>query len=195
MENEDVIGVDPLNGSKKLSFEDVYYTLYRPIFFFTKQFIQEESEVQDIVADTFVKYYTQHKGFSQLHQIKSFLFTTARNAALNVLRHQKLKTSKGHDILMELQQQSTNRHFYDKLVLTEMMLIISQEVQNLPKKQRDVFTSTFFEDKTVDEIAQELDISVEAVYNNKKRAIEKLRIILKNKDIRLYLSFVKLFIG
>ncbi len=183
------------NDSKELPFEEIYYTFYRPVFFFTKQLVLDEFDAQDLVADTFAKYYKQRHGFHQLEQAKSFLFTTARNAALNLLRHQKLKTAKGIDMAEALQHQSEEDHFFDKLVLTELMIIVSEEVQRLPEKQQAVFRLTYFEDKTTEEISQELDITPEAVYNNKKRAVEKLRAILKNKDIRLYLAFIKLFIS
>lgn len=186
---------DISGDSKELSFEEIYYTFYRPVFFFTKQLVPDEFDAQDLVADTFAKYYKQRHGFQQPEQAKSFLFTTARNAALNLLRHQKLKTAKGIDMAEALQHQSEENHFFDKLVLTELMIIISEEVQRLPEKQQAVFRLTYFEDKTTEEISQELDITPEAVYNNKKRAVEKLRAILKNKDLRLYLAFIKLFIS
>jgi len=195
MNNKGMIDSDTSSHSKELSFEEVYYTFYRPIFFFTKQLITDEFDTQDLVADTFAKYYKQRHGFHQLEQAKSFLFTTARNAALNHLRHQKLKTDKGTDIAEALQQQSAEDHFFDKLVLTELMIIVSEEVQRLPEKQQAVFRLSYFEDKSTEEIAQELHITPEAVYNNKKRAVEKLRVILKNKDLRLYLAFIKIFIA
>ncbi len=186
---------DISSDSKELSFEEIYYTFYRPVFFFTKQLVSDEFDAQDLVADTFAKYYKQRHGFHQQEQAKSFLFTTARNAALNLLRHQKLKTAKGIDMTEALQHQSEEEHFFDKLVLTELMIIVSEEVQRLPEKQQAVFRLTYFEDKTTEEISQELDITPEAVYNNKKRAVEKLRAILKSKDLRLYLAFIKLFIS
>lgn len=176
-----------------LSFEEVYYTHYRSLFFFAKQMVENEDEVQDLLSDTFLKYYNRKDDFYEMEQAKAFLFTTVKNTALNWIRHQKVRSSNTDEVVKQLYNDPQEEHFFDKLVLTELMNLVTTEMERLPQKQQEVFKMAYFEDRTTEEIAHILGIRPEAVYNNKKRALLKLQKIFKNKDFRIYVVFIKLF--
>ncbi|TYR31781.1 sigma-70 family RNA polymerase sigma factor [Sphingobacterium phlebotomi] len=178
-----------------IPFEQVYYAYYRSLFFYTKQMIEDEADVHDLLSDTFLKYYDRQDQFTDIEQAKAFLFTTIRHAALNHIRHHKVRQDKGADIASSIYETSSKDHFFDKLVLTELMGLVTEEIEKLPAKQQAVFKLAYFEDRTTEEIAELLQIKHEAVYNNKKRALEKLQKIFKNKEFPIYLAFLKFFMG
>ena len=180
-------------AQEQLTFEQVYYANYRSLFFFAKQIVDNEADVHDLLSDSFLKYYDRQDQFSKMEQAKAFLVTTIKHAALNLIRHRKVRQDKGSDIANSIYLNSANDHFFDKMVLTELMALVTEEIEKLPTKQQEVFKLAYFEDRTTEEIADLLQIKPDAVYNNKKRALEKLQKIFKNKDLPLYIAFLELF--
>ncbi|SFC55047.1 RNA polymerase sigma-70 factor, ECF subfamily [Parapedobacter composti] len=178
-------------SSKGLIFERIYYSYYKPLYFFTVELLGDAQDAQDVVAETFVKYYQRQERFMEEQHAKAFLFMTARHAALNSIRNRKNHEAKADAVARELT--SDNNSFFDKLVLTELIRQIAAEVDKLPEMQRKVFISAYFDGKTTEEIALELGINAESVYNNKKRALNKLRLVFKDSDIALFICFFKLF--
>lgn len=174
-----------------ISFESIYYAYYRPLYFFALELIRDEAEAQDVVADTFVKYYERKEHFEEERQIKSFLYTTVKHAALNALRHRKIRETKSDALVKELTKDEST--FFDKLVLTELIRQIAEEVEHLPDMQRQVFALSYFEGKTTAEICDVLGINAESVYNNRKRALQKLKLVFKTKNLSLYIAFIQLF--
>jgi RNA polymerase sigma-70 factor (ECF subfamily) len=79
------------------------------------------------------------------------------------------------------------------MIQIELIQAIFEEVERLPQKQKQVFNLTYFEDKTAEEIAKQLNISVASVYTNRSRALSTLRLIFKSKNDLLALAFFLLF--
>jgi RNA polymerase sigma-70 factor (ECF subfamily) len=79
------------------------------------------------------------------------------------------------------------------MIQIELIQAIFEEVERLPQKQKQVFNLTYFEDKTAEEIAKQLNISVASVYTNRSIALSTLRLIFKSKNDLLALAFFLLF--
>ncbi|WP_394350603.1 sigma-70 family RNA polymerase sigma factor [Sphingobacterium composti] len=71
---------------------------YRQLHFYCNSIIANEDDAQDIVSDVFVIFYDRFKQFDNLKQIKSYLYTSVRNACINYIRHQKVVNEKSVDV-------------------------------------------------------------------------------------------------
>jgi RNA polymerase sigma-70 factor (ECF subfamily) len=78
------------------------------------------------------------------------------------------------------------------MIHAELIHSIFIEVGKLPEKQREVFNMTYLEDKTVEEIAEELQMSPASVYTNRSRAIHTIRTLLGTKNALTLLAFLSL---
>ncbi len=87
---------DTLDSS--VTFDDLYYMYYRQLHFYCNSIIANEDDAQDIVSDVFVIFYDRFKQFDNLKQIKSYLYTSVRNACINYIRHQKVVNEKSVDV-------------------------------------------------------------------------------------------------
>ncbi len=72
-------------GSKD-AFAIIYKKHFISIFHFANGFVSDTQKAEDITTETFVKLWERFANFSSLPSIKSFLFTTAKNACLNEQR-------------------------------------------------------------------------------------------------------------
>src|SRR5690606_5073783 len=112
--------------------------------------------------------------FPTMENLRAFVYISAKNASLNTIR---AKRSKGiHESLSDYEDLLVDdKDAFSNLIHAELVHAIFTEVEKLPEKQKEVFNLTFLEDKTVEEIAEELAMSPSAVYTNRSRAINTIR--------------------
>ena len=66
-------------------FQDVFQRYYVSLSLFANRYVDDEEVAADIVQDVFAKLWQIRTDFFYLHQVKSFLYTSVRNKALNEL--------------------------------------------------------------------------------------------------------------
>ena len=127
---------------------------------------------EDIAQDSFIKLWERCRDIS-LSKAKSFLYTTAINMSLNIIKHEKVvlnyKVNPKKSINNETPEyQMIEQEFYDKLQNT---------IASLTEKQREVFLLNRIEKMKYAEIAGLLNISVKAV----EKRMHAVLIIMRNK--------------
>lgn len=161
------------------------YELYmRPLCFFTEQLISNTMAAEDIVSECFINAFQRKENFPTLGQLKAFLFTAAKNAALNYLKAQKR-----HDDIHHSIERGAERFTIDAenaYIKTEVMQVIFGEIEKLPPQCRQVVRLSVVEGKRAREIAEELNMAYQTVLNQKAKGISLLRTaLLKNELLSL----------
>ncbi|WP_111596953.1 RNA polymerase sigma-70 factor [Chitinophaga skermanii] len=176
------------------AFNAFFVEHYKPLCFFATQLLANTGEAEDIVKDAFVKLWHKKADFDHPKSIKSFLYTTTRNACLNYLRHLKV-----HDHFQaEMQYLDENKR--DELVLqqmirTELMASIYKAIEALPEKRQQVFKMVYMEGLKLDEIAEKLGISVFTVKEHKAKALAQLRLQFTDTQLALFFIFGASLLG
>src|ERR1700761_2300430 len=71
--------------------EEIFSDLFDRLVYFSFQFIKDKDHARDIVQDAFIKYWAKKETVSNdKPAIKSFLYSSVRNASINVVRHLKV---------------------------------------------------------------------------------------------------------
>lgn len=65
----------------------------------------------------------------------------------------------------------------------DLQILIDQALRNLPRLQAIIIQAVYFEEKTVREIAKELNMSKSEVDRQKQAAVIKLKEKIKREDI------------
>ena len=105
--------------------------------------------------------------------IKAFLYTTVRNACINVLRKRKVVDKHSLDFPQDLDlSEHTVLH---KMIESELLRNLLASREMLPHKARQIFELIYIEGKSMNEIARELKISISTVKSQRARAIQILR--------------------
>ncbi len=159
-----------------------YFKLHaKSLGFFANRLINDLPEAEDIVADCFVKVWERRKDFQTEENIKAFLYISCRNACLDYLRRDKVKTLAQQAYLN--QQEEGEDNILNYIVTAEVLAILDEEIKLLPENYREVFKLMYFDLKKTDEIAAELGLSVQTVRNYKTRAIALLKTSMLKKGI------------
>ncbi len=161
-----------MSGETRLEvlFRENYHAL---VFFAFRLLGSSRIEAEDIVQDAFVKYWNQRAQVSEDPlAVKSYLYTSVRNACLNVVRHK--------DVALRYEMENrgevpVERSILEHLLEAETMAIVHKAMALLPPVCRQVARMSHLEGKKNEEIASELGISVNSVKTHKQRAIKLLR--------------------
>ncbi len=140
--------------------------LYRIAFIYTKDRLAAEEVVQDV----FLKYYHSAEQFKGEASLKTYLVKMTMNRSYDYLRSWK---NKKHTVLEFFQ--GATKGTEQLYVEQELRAEITAAVLTLPVKDREVLLLYYYEEMTVFEIAEVLEIAVSTVKSRLQRARTKLK--------------------
>lgn len=157
-------------------FNGFYHKHSRDLYNFMYYRSGNGDQSQDLVQEAFVKVF-QNCGKIQLKKAKSYLFTTANNLFLNVVKHKKVKLAYAKQQPAEV---TTGEDPQFVLREKEYMEQLENAIADLTEAQREVFLLNRIDGKKYREIAEMLNISEKAVEKRMMGALKKLRSQLDN---------------
>jgi RNA polymerase sigma-70 factor (ECF subfamily) len=107
---------------------------------------------------------------------------------MNVLKHADVR-SRYADYAEHLDSLMNNGDDYplSELIETEMMEMLERAITKLPPQCRNIFIMSREREMTHQEIARDLNVSVNTVHTQIKRALDKIRIEMKDYLLLLLL--------
>lgn len=141
-----------------------YYEEYRQsVFFYICRRIENRSDAEDLIQDAFLRL-LEYRMMIRRDTLKYFLFTIVRNLLNDYLRRY-------------YKRQEIDRYLYDTLPVTtvepesrmvadELRRLESRRVSALPEQRRKVYIMSRFQDKSAEDIAEELKLSQRTVENH-----------------------------
>ena len=129
---------------------------------------KNQMDAEDVVQETFVQYYTIKKEFENERHIRAWLLRVAINKAKNL----SMTFWKKHKCSLEDYMETlefTDTHSRD----------LFEEVMKLPEKYRIVIHLFYYEDYSIKEIAQSLEMPENTVKTNLKRGRQALKEFLE----------------
>ncbi|MBS2100664.1 RNA polymerase sigma-70 factor [Carboxylicivirga linearis] len=164
------------------AFEHVFKANYDAIVGFCYQFIFDHDKAASLAQEAFINLWMNREKIESSNGIKSFLYTFAKSACLNFIRHQKVvkryEDQHLHQMESNINAEVLNSFDFDSIEFTEMEELIYRAIDELPEKCKQVFMMSRFDAKKNKEIAEELQISVKSVEANITRALKQLSIKL-----------------
>ncbi len=162
-------------------FHDYYTNLSR--FAFT--YVKDEAVAEELVQEVFVNLW-QKQELKEISSIRSFLYISVRNRALNYLRDNKARTLHENDFALERGRDAL--YEYNEYEHKQLEALVKGAIAELPEKCREIFELSRNENLSYQQIADQLNISAKTVENQISIAIKKLRIKLKD-----YMNFFATF--
>jgi RNA polymerase sigma-70 factor (ECF subfamily) len=155
------------------AYEALFKNFYQPLCQYAYTFIQDRDDAEEIVQNTFLSIWEKRDGLNIQTSVKSYLYAMVRNAALNAIKHVKVKTAYA---AMEMAVAESSVEAVSRVVVAnELERRISLALEKLPTQCKAVFMLSRFEDKKYAEIAEELQISIKTVENHMGKALRIMR--------------------
>jgi RNA polymerase sigma factor (sigma-70 family) len=173
---------DSNSNTKELNDFAASYDLYfSRIHFFVSRLIGDSEQSKDLAADVFVKLWERWGSFESAEHIRSWLYVTAKNAALTWVSVSRRRAIIRKEVSRQVEISETQVE--QSMALAELMKEIYDQALELPPQSRQVFNLIYLEGKSTREIASILSIAPKTVLNYKLNIIQKLRAILLKKGL------------
>lgn len=176
------VSVQGIRVDDEQEFRNLFDEFYQTLCLFAVRFVKNDALAADIVQETFVKFWEQRADFDNELKVKSWLYTTVRNACLNILRNNREFILK-EDSLGVFEGEP---FFRDLLIERESYRIFYNAVDSLPEQTRRIIYLAIDGLKN-GEIATELNVTESTVHRLKKIAYKKLKTMLKDDYYLLFL--------
>lgn len=158
----------------------VFQHYYRPLCLYATHYLHDIDEAEDVVQDCFVKLISRS---IMPENIKAFLYTSVRNACIDLLRRQspidtEISPSDLSGTISDDQAQESS--FREAELWTAIEL--------LPERCREIFLMSKRDGMTYREIAEELNLSEKTVEHQISKALKTLR-ARKRIFLQIFLYF------
>lgn len=177
-----------INKQLQQRFERTYIQYYAKTKRFAYQYVQSNEDAENIVQDIFTELWERLDTLPTDINLVAYLFTSVKNRSLDTLRRRFLT----QEIERQLQEEYTLnlKLKIDSLEALDTKLfdqenteaILTQAINNLPERCKEIFIKSKLEGKRQKEIANELSITVNTVETQMGIAFKKLR-----KDLQHYM--------
>jgi len=170
------------------AFSHIFKQFYQPLCFFCTRLVSNSAVAEEIVQDVLYKVWYKNEDFNTLLSIKAFLYISTRNASMNYIdkEQRKLKRETARYALGEEFEEPILR----EIIYAEVLNEIRTEINNLPEQCGKIIKMIYEEDMKPQEIADELNIKVSTVYNQKMRGISILKTRLAGATFDMMMCYL-----
>ncbi len=149
--------------------------------------LKKRTEAEDLLQEVFTLIWEKAYQFdAQSGSGYTWICTIARNKAIDRLRskvykEQKKQSSSLDDDDVHITLYSTERNPLEDTILNERAAKVTQAMNQLSDKQRQVIQVAYFEGKSQSEISEEFDVPLGTIKTRMRDAMIKLRTLLADE--------------
>lgn len=154
------------------AFGRLYVRYHKPLLSFLQKIVQSGHDAEDLAHEVFLRLWSQRAGIDPERNVGSWIFVTARRVAVDRYRN-KSKEREFSDGAVKRGVEAFDLSPEEMLEQTETKLLIDIAIEQMPARQRDIFSLHYYQGLTQEQIADRLKISKENVrkqiYNSKSQ--------------------------
>jgi RNA polymerase sigma-70 factor (family 1) len=174
------------------AFEKIFEFYSKPLFQFSFSYLKSREASEDVVQEVMMKIWNNRQAIKSDTSFQSYVYTIA----LNSVRGQFNKLAKLNDLKHNILTDFSTRkaEFDDQSDYQGLLDKLQELIDRMPEKRKQVFMKKKIEEKSLRDIATELDIDPKTVEYHITEAMKFLKLefeILRAKG----LIFFYLFIG
>ena len=170
MELTDLDIFKQIKKGNKNAFDVLFKKYYAPLCRFAVLFTKNNDNAEEIVQSFFVKLWQQRKNLKINSSVKSYLYSSVRNTALNYIKKEQTRSN-----YEEIYEDQKDKFESIKPENEDFNKIFIKAVEQLPDRTKQVFILSKNEGLSYTEIAEYLEITAKTVENNMGIAFKKLR--------------------
>jgi RNA polymerase sigma factor (sigma-70 family) len=160
--------------------DDAYGLIYKMyaenLFIQGMQFSSDKEFIRDCIHDVFVKIYKSRNRLKPVYNVKLYLFIALKNNIISALKKHNLYFEELDEMLeyYTVESDSIEKEYIDKENEANTRQLIHKILILLPTRQREVIHYRFFEDLSIDEIGELMNMNYQSVQNLLQRSLKKI---------------------
>lgn len=156
-----------------MAFKSLFLAYAEPLCAYVEEYTKSPEVAEELVQDLFLKIWIDRATFSPTVSVKAYLYASARNLALDYLKHKRV---------VDNWKTETRQHVSsapdapdESLRRKQLSKAVRQAIEELPERRKQVFKLSRQRDLTYKEIAHVLNISVKTVEKHMRQTFQFLR--------------------
>ena len=196
MERTEELIIQQLMEGNEKAYRVLYEKHYAILCYIANQYVKDDFLAETIVNDVIFHLWEIRSNLQITTSLRSYLVKSVRNRCLDYLKSQlsqkeKITGEVGIFQLPFVQYINHDDYPLGKLLEKELEEQIMNAVNRLPNECRKVFWLSRFEGRKNEEIASELDISINTVKYHIKHALALLHSDLQKYLVILFFTFIQ----
>lgn len=164
--------------TKEKAFTTIIKKYQEKLYWHVRRMVVEHEDANDVLQNVFIKVWNGLGNFREDSQLYTWLYRIATNESLTFLDQQKRKSAVSfEDVEAGLSNKIKAEEGFDAQRL-EWKLQLA--IQQLPEKQRAVFTLRYYDEMPYEEMSRVLDTSEGALKASYHHAVKKIEEFIKN---------------
>lgn len=144
--------------------------------YFTARYVDDDQAIEDIVQSAFLSLWEKREDFVAENAMKAYLYKMVRSFSVDLIRHNQVVRKHSERISRE----NDDREFLlENIIEAEVFQLVQSVFNELSPAERRIYQLSL-QGKSHDEIARQLDISINTVKKHKNNANHYMRGRLKN---------------
>ena len=174
----------------RIALNTIYSRYFTPLYQYGMRMLQDEDGVHDCIQNLFVHIWVNHKKLNQVSNLRSYLISALRNGIINYKtaenRFQKVDLESNEVFDLKFTVEAA---FIQREEQSEKVRQLSDAMNQLTARQKEIIYLKYFEEMDYDEIAEIMNLSKKGTYKLSARALEALREVL-NIDKAMLLALL-----
>lgn len=179
--------LDLLKRGQEAAFDCLYMRYRNKLIHIARNRIQSRTAAEEIVQDVFADLWQKRDSLTLTKTFSAYIYTSVKYEVLDHIRSLKVKQSYLEQMAMFETPVSDDTR--QQIEANELDYHLNRQINALPDKCREVFKLSRFENYTVQEIAEKLNISPDTAKYHISHALKELRVSLRD----IYLTLAALF--
>ena len=184
---EDRALVERALDGDEAAYEALVDKYQRALYYHIRKMVRKEQIIEDLVQESFIKAFSALDSYQPRYAFSTWLYRIARNHTIDYLRKKKLPT-RSIDAPVRTQEGEVDYQVPDTtyrpdkhVVEDQRRTLIQEAIDSLSPKYHRVIVLRHQEEKSYQEIADELELPLGTVKAHLFRAREKLNKYLRDK--------------
>ncbi|MDI9861968.1 RNA polymerase sigma-70 factor [Flectobacillus rhizosphaerae] len=163
-----------LQEGKSMAFDEIYERYWSKLYAYAYNRLRDKETCEEIIQEVFVSLWANRKTTKIESSVSGYLYQAVKFQMLNFMKSAEVRNN-------YLAQFS---HFRDQLfddsnnesiAFNELRMMLEKSMSDLPEKCQEVFRMSRVQHLSIQEIAQQLNISHKTVENHLTKALKHLR--------------------
>jgi RNA polymerase sigma-70 factor (ECF subfamily) len=164
--------------TKEKAFTAIIKKYQEKLYWHIRRMVVEHEDANDVLQNVFIRVWNGLGNFREDSQLYTWLYRIATNECLSYLDQQKRKSSLSFD---EMESGLSNKIVADKYFdPNKLEWKLQLAIQQLPEKQRVVFTLRYYDEMPYEEMSRVLDTSEGALKASYHHAVKKIEDYILN---------------
>ena len=168
---------EQIRCGNRRAFTELFETYYVPLCQYAYRFIQDEEVREDVVQDLFAWIWERRDDWKPGVSVRAYLYRAIHNRIITCIRKKRFECplDESGQNTIEVRQLSP----FDELQIRELGLAITNIINLLPERRKQILLLRLQHELSYKEISVILNISVNTVDTQIRRALKLLRHRLK----------------